>query len=127
MGTDPQLAAWRLARAGKWDRFERLLRRSPVARSFIRMLPYQMYFDGYQRAEHIARVIDAQEEAACQDSEERENGPQTQELAPGNASTDGVDLPESDSSRRLGSMPKPDRQEKPDSFRFGGQGKKQSQ
>ncbi|WP_029002277.1 hypothetical protein [Azohydromonas australica] len=63
MSPDPQLAAWRLARAGKWERFERVLRKSPAARTFIRMLPYQMYFDGYQRAEHIARVIEEQERA----------------------------------------------------------------
>jgi hypothetical protein len=29
------------------------------------MLPYQMYFDGYQRAEHIARVLDAQVLVRC--------------------------------------------------------------
>lgn len=69
MGTDAELAAWRLARAGKWERFERVLRRSAAARNFIRTLPYQMYFDGYQCAEHIARVIDAQDAAACPDSE----------------------------------------------------------
>ncbi len=76
MGTDAELAAWRLARAGKWDRFERMLRRSAAARSFIRTLPYQMYFDGYQHAEHIARAIDAQEAAACRDDNGRE-GPRT--------------------------------------------------
>jgi hypothetical protein len=75
MGTDAELAAWRLARAGKWDRFERMLRRSAAARSFIRTLPYQMYFDGYQHAEHIARAIDAQE-AACRDGDGR-GGPRT--------------------------------------------------
>jgi hypothetical protein len=65
VSADPQLAAWRLARAGKWDRFEDVLRKSPAARRFIRMLPYQMYFDGYQRAEHIARVLDAQVLVRC--------------------------------------------------------------
>lgn len=81
MGTDPQLAAWRLARAGKWGRFERLLRRSEAARNFIRTLPYQMYFDGYQRAEHIARVIDAQEAAACPDSEAHGEAVDTADLS----------------------------------------------
>jgi hypothetical protein len=63
VSADPQLAAWRLARAGKWERFERVLRVSPDARHFIRTLPYQMYFEGYERAEHIARVLDAQDAA----------------------------------------------------------------
>ena len=81
MSADPRLAAWRLARAGKWDRFERVLRRSADARSFIRMLPYQMYFDGYQRAEHIARAIDAQEAVACRDDEER-GRPRTAAVGP---------------------------------------------
>ena len=81
MGTEAELAAWRLARAGKWDRFERMLRRSAAARSFIRTLPYQMYFDGYQRAEHIARVIDAQEAAACPGSEAHDEPVDTAELS----------------------------------------------
>lgn len=65
MSADPQLTAWRLARAGKWDRFEHVLRKSCAARRFIQMLPYQMYFDGYQRAEHIARVLDAEVVTRC--------------------------------------------------------------
>lgn len=81
MTADPRLAAWRLARAGKWDRFERVLRRSAAARSFMRMLPYQMYFDGYQRAEHIARVIDVQKAATCRDDEGR-GGPRTAAVGP---------------------------------------------
>ena len=76
VSADPQRAAWRLARAGKWERFEGLLRKSPAARTFIRMLPYQMYFDGYQRAEHIARAIDAQE-AASRDAGEGGARPRT--------------------------------------------------
>lgn len=64
MSADPQLIAWRLARAGQWGKFERVLRRWPQARRFIRMLPYQMYFEGYERAEHIARVLDAQATAS---------------------------------------------------------------
>ena len=87
VSADPCLAAWRLARAGNWDRFECVLRHSAAARSFIRMLPYQMYFDGYQRAEHIARVIDAQEAAACRDDEERD-GPRTAAIeSPGSRET----------------------------------------
>lgn len=57
---DPQLAAWRLARSGQWVKLERLLRASADARDFIRHLPYQMYFEGYERAEHLARELDAQ-------------------------------------------------------------------
>jgi hypothetical protein len=64
VSADPQLTAWRLARAGQWARFEHVLRRWPEARRFIRMLPYQMYFEGCERAEYITRVLDAQATAS---------------------------------------------------------------
>ncbi|WP_157267985.1 hypothetical protein [Azohydromonas aeria] len=54
------MAAWRLARSGQWVKLERVLRASADARDFIRHLPYQMYFEGYERAEHLARELDAQ-------------------------------------------------------------------
>jgi hypothetical protein len=60
---DPQLVAWRLARSGQWVKLERVLRASADARDFIRHLPYQMYFEGYERAEHMARELDAQDAA----------------------------------------------------------------